>query len=325
MSQKKAPRMRTGGSVHASHFAPPIQPAPPKKTAPAAAMAVSEQCAHTRARPTGVHHFLRWGSIDNRPCARLPLERWGGNRVLLTDGPGSIGVAMPEREAPSRSKSNYFVLGAILVAAVVVFVAFNNGADPLAGANADPFHVETSPNFGGDEYNVTLVAFESPQCSSCRLFHHGTGNGQPSTFERLSADFFEVGKVRYVEKAMFIGYPWERAAANAQKCVWHEAPDSFFDLTQAIYRDQTKINSGNLETWLSSWATGAGVDAKKIVSCTQAKTYADEVAQDLKDAQLAGVSGTPTFIVVAADGQTQRIVGPQSYETFVQAIENARS
>jgi predicted DsbA family dithiol-disulfide isomerase len=65
------------------------------------------------------------------------------------------------------------------------------------------------------------------------------------------------------------------------------------------------------------------VDADRFRDCFEEKRYDDEIGRDLGDGRAAGVQSTPTFVIVAPDGSTERIVGPQPVETFVSAIEDA--
>lgn len=221
-----------------------------------------------------------------------------------------------------RSKTPYIV-GAVAVLAIIIVAVALARTNGNAGTSEERFHVSASPSTGPSSTNVTIVAFESPQCPSCRIFHNGLGDGRPSTYERLFQTQFSTGKVQYVEKAFFVGWPWERQGAAAQKCVWHDRPTLFFNLTQAFYHDQDRITVPNFDAYLQEWSTLEGYDGAKLIACTQQNPYLSEIQQDVRDGERAGVSGTPTYFIIGPTGKTQTIVGPQSYDTFARAIENA--
>lgn len=221
--------------------------------------------------------------------------------------------------------------GGKLAAVAVVLLLITGGVAALAWRasqpagpvdNEDAFSLSRSPRQGSDDAPVKLFAFESPQCSSCRFFHIGDGYG-PSTYDRIVENYVESGKVQYVEKTFYVGYPWERTAAIAQKCVWHMAPDAFHDLTTAYYASQDRITTSNLMAFLDDWADANQVDAAALRECVESKRYAGEADADVIEGRRAGARGTPTFIVVGPSGQAQIIAGPQSYHTFEVAFQDA--
>jgi predicted DsbA family dithiol-disulfide isomerase len=69
-----------------------------------------------------------------------------------------------------------------------------------------------------------------------------------------------------------------------------------------------------------------GLDMSKFNSCYKSGKYADRVAQDFKDAQAAGINGTPGFLIsYTVNGQTKtdRIDGAEPFTTFQQKLEAA--
>lgn len=215
----------------------------------------------------------------------------------------------------------------ILVGALAVLAAGAVGAALILGGGPSTetsYHVEQSPRTGQADAPVTLVAFESPACPNCQRFHLGSGSG-PSVYERLLDTYVDSGEVLYVEKFARLGYAWERPAANAQKCAWHQAGwSAFHDLTQALYRNQADLSTSNVASFVEGWAQrSADVQASAISACLEERRHDGDLTRDLRDGEQAGVSGTPTFIVVSPTGTTEQIVGPQPFSTFETAIEDA--
>lgn len=215
----------------------------------------------------------------------------------------------------------------ILVGALAVLAVAAVGAALLmgGGGNAEtPYHVEESPRTGDERAPVTLIAFESPACPNCKRFHLGSGDG-PSAYEQLLETYVEPGEVRYVEKFSPIRYSWERTAANAQKCVWHQGGwEAFHGITQAYYTNQNSMDASNAAAFATDWAQGASsVNANELDDCIRDARYSHELDRDVSDGRGAGVRGTPTFIILAPDGTSQQVVGPQPFSHFQGLIEDA--
>jgi predicted DsbA family dithiol-disulfide isomerase len=68
-----------------------------------------------------------------------------------------------------------------------------------------------------------------------------------------------------------------------------------------------------------------GLDIKQFSDCYDSNKYANQVAQDGKDAIAAGVSGTPSFVLSYADASgktiTKMIDGAQPFDVFQKEIE----
>lgn len=224
-------------------------------------------------------------------------------------------------EDPPTSKTPYIIAGMIAVTAIVVGVALFGGG----GGNAtglERFHVEESPHRGDLDAPVALVAFESPACTSCRIFHTERG-GQASTFDRIQETYVDTGQLLYVEKYARAGYPWESRGAMGQKCVHeHGGDEAFFDLTQRFYEQQPEIHSGNVDRFVLDFAQRNRLDTDAIRSCLEDGAQNDALQRDLADGSSAGVRGTPTFFLVHADDRVQQLAFG-GFGDFANAIDLA--
>lgn len=226
----------------------------------------------------------------------------------------------PDAEDPSDR--TWIALGALVVLAVAaVGAAMVFSGDSTAD---DRFHIEESPHTGDLDAPVKMIAFESPACTSCRLFHIER-DGQPSTFSQIHDRYVTTGQVTYVEKFASAGYGWDRVGAQAQKCAWNLGGwEAFHELTQGYYDQRPQISASNADRFALDWAEGSStVEAQAFASCFDERRHDDEISQDVTDGQVAGARGTPTFIIIAPDGSSEKIVGPQPFNTFAISIENA--
>ncbi|MCA1729898.1 MAG: DsbA family protein, partial [Actinobacteria bacterium] len=70
---------------------------------------------------------------------------------------------------------------------------------------------------------------------------------------------------------------------------------------------------------LVDFAQEAGLDMEQFEATIESDKYEAVVDKDFREAQDAGIQGTPSFSI-----NGQRLVGSQPLETFEQAIEEAR-
>jgi protein-disulfide isomerase len=83
----------------------------------------------------------------------------------------------------------------------------------------------------------------------------------------------------------------------AAECAREQKPAAFWDVARSFYRDQSEITPQNLRDHIDSYTKAAGLDQTAMNACILGKTAEDRVQQDLKDAQNAHLSSTPTFII----------------------------
>lgn len=65
------------------------------------------------------------------------------------------------------------------------------------------------------------------------------------------------------------------------------------------------------------------INKKKFEQCIASDKYANRVATDTQEGQIAGVTGTPSSFIIGANGTQYRVNGAQSVETVKALIENA--
>lgn len=228
-----------------------------------------------------------------------------------------------DREHPDQGKP--INKTALAVGALLVIAAGVVGAAVLTGGgdgDDSRFHLDSVPTKGDEDAPITLVAFESPACTSCRQFHLPRG-GQPSVLDQIETNYVDTGDLLYAEKYARAGYQWEGLAANGQKCVFHMAgAEAFFDLTETFYDRQPEIHQDNVIPFLRDWSAANGLDPEAVAECTEDRRYGDELNRDVSDGREAGVLGTPTFFLIHADGLVDRLpLG--GYDSFSEAIDKA--
>ncbi len=107
-------------------------------------------------------------------------------------------------------------------------------------------------------------------------------------------------------------HPQAHAAAQAARCAgdqnkYWEYHDVLFAHTDALEPDQLK-----------GYAADLGLDSATFAICLDTRIHAAAVDRDVALAAELGITGTPAFFV-----NGRFVSGAQSYETFVEVIEEA--
>ncbi|MCA1731916.1 MAG: thioredoxin domain-containing protein [Actinobacteria bacterium] len=133
-------------------------------------------------------------------------------------------------------------------------------------------------------------------------------------------------KKRYIEDGTlrldWRDFPYKgeesRQAAVAARAAQEQG--MFWEYHDTLYENQGSENSGAFsDDNLVEFARQAGLNVKQFEESFKSGKYKPVVDRDFREAQDAGIQGTPSFSI-----NGQRLVGSQPLETFEQAIEEAR-
>ncbi len=165
---------------------------------------------------------------------------------------------------------------------------------------------------GREDAPLTLVEFTDLECPFCRQFH-------VTTFEQLKRNYIETGKLRFVTR----DYPLDfhanaRPAALAARCAGEQK--KFWEMRHVLTLNATALSRDAMFTF----ARDLGLDMNHFGACFSADRHRPAIDRDVADAQNAGVSGTPTFVLGKTTPQGfegARIVGAQPYAVFERQIK----
>ncbi len=127
--------------------------------------------------------------------------------------------------------------------------------------------------------------------------------------------YVEDGKVRFEWRDFAYLGEESRTAAQAARAAQEQG--KFWEYHDALYQNQGSINGGTFsDEKLVDLAREIGLDAESFESGLTSGRFEPVVQRDLREAQDAGIQGTPSFTV-----NEQVLVGPQPLEAFEQVIE----
>src|SRR3989344_1746733 len=226
-------------------------------------------------------------------------------------------------EALKFDRAKLIIPGAIVLAGVLIgaSIIYSNGgfqeAANIKDATKDKQDVSVDDDsfLGKKSAPVVVVEFSDFQCPFCRSFWR-------DTLPLIKSEYIDTGKVRFVYRDFPLGFhPGAIPAAQATECA--EDQGKFWEMHDKIFIEQDKQGSGTVQFGvddLKRWAGELGLNTGEFNSCLDSGKYAEEVSNDLKDGQAAGVSGTPSFFI---NGRS--IVGAQPFSAFKAIIDEGLS
>ena len=220
------------------------------------------------------------------------------------------------------------IAAGIVVAGVAAAFAVSSGMapatdKPAATQNAERIttqlmspSVAGAPALGSDDARVTIVEFGDYQCTWCYRWHG-------STKDSVIADFVDTGKVRFLFKDFPINDHADRASSLAAEASYCAADQGrYWDYHDELYVNWDGENTGWVtKESLRQFASNIGLDSREFSECLDSGRHGGLVKQNYNLAVAAGLSATPSFVVLV-DGETPKLIrGAHPYATFQQVID----
>jgi protein-disulfide isomerase len=236
----------------------------------------------------------------------------------------------------NETNNKYFlpiavVLAGLFVAGAVIWngshpaVGTGSTGSPQAAPSVDIKNIKTNgdPFIGQADAPVTIAFWSDFQCPYCKAVEVGDipQITTPAAIPDIIKNYVDTGKVKIVfMDFVFLGND-SVTAALYNRSVWKLYPDAYFAWRTAMYTAQDQEGDqgfGNAASIDKLDATIKGIDAAKVTADVKANTavYQAEVDADKAEANKAGVTATPSFII-----GTQMIAGAYPYAAFQSVID----
>lgn len=158
---------------------------------------------------------------------------------------------------------------------------------------------------GPSDAPIEFVEFSDFQCPFCL-------RANPTVVQVMST---YGDRIRLVYRHFpLTNHPNARPAAEASACAAEQG--KFWQYHDDLFRDPSKLADNDLKTR----AAAIGVDVARFNACFDSHKYKAEVDQDIKEAEEAGVTGTPAFFI---NGRS--LSGAQPFEAFKRIIDEELS
>lgn len=173
---------------------------------------------------------------------------------------------------------------------------------------------------GRKDARATLVVFEDFQCPHCLRY---TANFEALIIE----EYVKPGKLRLEFRNFpILGEESARAAiaaqcAAAQNRFWPYHKQLFLVQAEAGQATAEKLNVGRFaDAKLREYAAAAGLDVAAFETCYAGDAAVDGVANHIREAQGAGIRGTPGFIL---NGQPLAGGSPATADAWRKLLDDA--
>ncbi len=175
--------------------------------------------------------------------------------------------------------------------------------------------------FGDETSPVTIIEFTDYQCPFCARFHH-------DVFKQIQTKYWVGSKssVRFVVRNFPLSFH-ENAMdlARVTECTREDIETDAGPLATKIFKEQylkgSSVTLKDVYSWIQNGTSG--MDLRLIQKCVRSGKRDSQIQADIEAGTALGVSGTPSFIIIAPDGTTQLIQGAVPFETFKTAIDAA--
>jgi protein-disulfide isomerase len=208
------------------------------------------------------------------------------------------GTSTKRRQSAGAGGSRLFIVGALVVGAVLVGIAVqaSRSSSDTSGPTP-PGLTETSGVLVGDEAApVTVDIYADLLCPACRAFEEENADTLDGLVEKGDIKI-RYHVIAFLDRASTNDY--STRSASAAYC----AADSeqFSDFITTLYATQpAEGGPGHENDALVQLGSQAGVNGSGFEECVTEEKYAGYAARVTDEANKAGVTSTPTVVV---DGQ----------------------
>ncbi len=194
--------------------------------------------------------------------------------------------------------------------------AFAPSATPQV-ADAEKQKIEirpVDPNYdhirGAKDAQITLVEYSDTECPFCKRFH--------GTMQEVMREY--DGKVNWVYRSHPIDglHKLARKEAEATECAAEQG--KFWEYIDEVYR-LTASNDSLDPAQLPAIAKELQLNNEQFELCLSSGKYAQRVADDIKDAENAGLLPTPETVVLKNGEVVGVIEGARSLEGVKAALD----
>jgi protein-disulfide isomerase len=182
------------------------------------------------------------------------------------------------------------------------------------------FTAEGFPFRGDPNAPITIVEFSDFECPFCARYFVQT---EPA----MNDTYVKTGQVRFIFRDFPIVelHPNAPAAHRASLCVADQGAELYWEMHAQIFRTQTEwSNSVDPLPVFARLAEDAGADMAAYDACMQTAETEKQPSIDaaLAAGQAIGITGTPSFEFIGADGVSYLLVGAQPFDQFSLFVES---
>lgn len=167
-------------------------------------------------------------------------------------------------------------------------------------------------SIGDPKAPLVMVEYTDFQCPFCQQFHN-------TAFPQIKANYIDTGKMLFVSRDFPLDFHENaRRAASAGRCAAEQG--KFWELRHVMIVNAEALSQDKLV----DYAASIQMDVPKFKACVAADKFKKQIDQDIAEAAVAGVQGTPTFVIGRLENdqiEGVRVVGAMPYAQFDAKIQ----
>ena len=216
------------------------------------------------------------------------------------------------------------IAGIIIGGAILLKDSLPGDGSGLANIPGDPnsLNVEIRPVSGDDHIlgnknaKIVIVEYSDTECPFCKNFH--------KTMQEVVKQ--NDGEVAWVYRHYPIPELHSKAPrqAEATECAYEQGGNTAFWKYIDRMFEVTPSNNGLPDSELENIAEYVGLNSSAFYTCLQSGKYKDKVADDIADGRKAGVSGTPSSLILVNGKVVDRIAGAQPLDIVLQMVNQVK-
>lgn len=192
-------------------------------------------------------------------------------------------------------------------------------SQPRPAADAlpkNPINISKEPLKGEQNARVVLIEFSDYQCPFCSKFGK-------ETYPQLETDYIKTGKLKYVFRDLPLDFHKQAfKAAESAHCAGEQG--KFWDMHDHLFANQKALTAEDLV----KYGEALQLNGSLFQMCLDSGRYASDIRKDITEANNAGISGTPTFLIGVMNPRdasvkiTKKLVGAKPYAEFKAVIDD---
>lgn len=218
------------------------------------------------------------------------------------------------RAGQGGRQTNWVVIGGVIGAGLLILIALLVLATRDSTPQTLADYCDSNPSNciieGAANAPVTIVEISDYNCIHCRNFN-------VSTALTLHDEYVDTGIVRWIVLPFGLRATTVPPAAAAM-CAADQGQEQFSRMHLGLFSLQ-EAAGGFSQDNIMAVAAQAGLNMDAFTSCFDGGQYTRIVEENIRQANQAGVSATPSFFVNGV-----KLEGNQPIESFRQRIEAAR-
>ncbi|MBL7155308.1 MAG: thioredoxin domain-containing protein [Candidatus Portnoybacteria bacterium] len=188
------------------------------------------------------------------------------------------------------------------------------GGDESAEESFPP--IEEEFVLGNPEAPVTIIEYSSHFCSHCVDFHL-------TTMPLITDKYIKTGQVKFIPRRLSPSELGQTLFCAQEQGEFQQVDEYLFEYNQELIKQtEEAVSEDDLKVivadWLKTMVANLGLSQESFDQCLDSKKYEERVIDWFRQAEEAGVTGTPTFFI-----NDQLVSGNQPYSVFEEIIEQA--